>query len=58
MFRSWKAQTEPFVLDEEQSRAFLDEKVKVYKQTRVDITKGSSQMGFTPIKRMKRIDFL
>jgi hypothetical protein len=58
MFRVWKAQKEPWVLDEDQSKAFLEETIDVMEQTRVEKTKGSINVSYTPKPPMKRIAFL
>jgi hypothetical protein len=58
MFRVWKAQKEPWVLDKDQSKAFLEETIDVMEQTRVEKTKGSINVSFTPKPPMKRIAFL
>lgn len=58
MFRHWYAQRRPLELNAADSRAFLDDRVDVYKQTRVENKQGIARVASSALGPMTRIAFM
>ena len=58
MFRLWKAQLAPLQLAGEDAQAFLNDSVRVFKQTREAKVPGSIRVSFVEMAPMTRLSFL